>query len=159
MDVRGSLNARRARPATAHNHPNGRCVIVRLHRVMQAPTLGCTGGRTFPSRRADERRIDTPGCAVAVRPPSPPAEGRGMAAPRPDTRPRSGPTRRGVLTGAAATGAALSVPLQLIDPPAAQAVYLPAVRHYPRTVLPSASLLHMANRFTYGYTPALRREI
>ncbi|MBA3265023.1 MAG: DUF1800 family protein, partial [Nocardioidaceae bacterium] len=42
---------------------------------------------------------------------------------------------------------------------AAIAPYLPQVRPYPATKLPSSRTRQMANRFAYGYTPKLRREM
>jgi hypothetical protein len=82
-----------------------------------------------------------------------------MSAPNRAVHPQAVISRRGVLTGAAAAGAVGSLPLQLIDAPPAEAAYLPRVRHYTATKLPSTQALHMANRFTYGYTPGLRREM
>ena len=82
-----------------------------------------------------------------------------MSAPRRAVHPQQGISRRGVLTGAAAASAATALPLQLATAPAAEAAYLPRVRRFPRTVLPSAATLHMANRFSYGYTPALRHDM
>lgn len=38
-------------------------------------------------------------------------------------------------------------------------LFLPPVRPYRDTKIPSGTTLHMANRFSYGYSPALRREI
>ncbi len=42
---------------------------------------------------------------------------------------------------------------------AGAALYLPRVRTYRDTRIPNAATRHMANRFTYGYTPRLRREM
>ncbi len=82
-----------------------------------------------------------------------------MPAPDRAAHPQSEVSRRGVLMGAAAAGAATAVPLQLALPSVAEGAYLPRVRHYRRTALPTAATLHMANRFSYGYTPAIRREM
>src|SRR4051812_11314315 len=82
-----------------------------------------------------------------------------MSAPPPTARPQSGISRRGVLTGAAAAGAAAAVPIDLLSGSEAEAAYRPRVRHYGRTALPSRRALHLANRFSYGYTPALRHNM
>ena len=87
-----------------------------------------------------------------------------MTAPRPAVPTQAGYSRRGVLRGAAAAGVVAgtaAVPLQLLDPLEADAAtaYLPRVRHYTRTQLPSTQALHMANRFSYGYTQQLKGEL
>ena len=75
------------------------------------------------------------------------------------TRQDVGISRRGVVTGAAAAAAVSTLPLQLLQAAPAEAAYLPPVRHYRSTPLPSTAVRHLANRFAYGYTPALRREM
>lgn len=74
--------------------------------------------------------------------------------------------RRGVIAGAVAAGAvaagaaatvATAAPAAADDLSAKQ--YLPKPRRYHRTTAPSDAVRHMANRFAYGYTPALGREI
>ena len=77
------------------------------------------------------------------------------AVPRQD----AGITRRGVVTGAAAAAAVTALPLSVIRAAPAEAAYLPNVRPYRDTPLPSTAVRHMANRFAYGYTPGLRREM
>ncbi len=81
-----------------------------------------------------------------------------MAAPHPAAHSQSGISRRGVLRGAAVASAA-TVAVPLAGAASASAAYRPRVRRYSRTSLPTAPMLHMANRFSYGYTPALRREM
>ncbi len=64
-------------------------------------------------------------------------------------------TRRSVLLGGA--GAAGVVGAAAVAPPAAEAAPRPG--RYKRTPVPSATTLHRLNRFTYGWTPALGRQV
>jgi uncharacterized protein (DUF1800 family) len=71
-------------------------------------------------------------------------------------------SRRAVVVGTAATAAAaaaVSVPLGASSAAAGTTSYLPPTRAYRRTHVPDAATRHLANRFTYGYTPELGREI
>jgi uncharacterized protein (DUF1800 family) len=73
-------------------------------------------------------------------------------------------SRRGLLTGGAAAGV---VAASAVVAPAADAgvdtadakAYLPKVRPYRKTPIPDPATRHMANRFAYGYTPELRKQI
>lgn len=75
--------------------------------------------------------------------------------------PRSMPraSRRGVLVGAAAVGAAATLPALPSLAEASAALVLPPVRPYIATPVPDVTTRHMANRFAYGYTPELGRDI
>ncbi len=74
--------------------------------------------------------------------------------------PLTGLSRRGVLAGAAVTGAAAAITVSSSGAEAAtSAPFLPAVRPYSATAVPSVATRHMANRFAYGYTPRLRRDM
>lgn len=70
----------------------------------------------------------------------------------------AGPSRRTVIAGASVAAAAVAT-APLLQAPAAEAAYLPAVRSYVKTRTPSPATRHMGNRFAYGYTPALGRQI
>ncbi len=67
-------------------------------------------------------------------------------------------SRRGVLAGAAAATAAAGT-AQLWHAETAEAAYRPPVRPYKLTRVPTVATRHMANRFAYGYTPELGRQI
>ncbi len=71
---------------------------------------------------------------------------------------RTGLSRRGILAGATAATAAAATG-SLWSPSAAEATYLPAVRSYRDTPVPSTAERHMANRFTYGYTAAIGQQM
>lgn len=62
-------------------------------------------------------------------------------------------TRRAVLGGSAAAAVTVAVPAS------ATAAYLPRTRAYTKTPLPRRRDLHVLQRFTFGYTPALRRQV
>jgi len=73
-------------------------------------------------------------------------------------------SRRGLLSGAGAAGvvaaATLAAPAaDAADDGAEAKAYLPKVRPYRKTPNPDPATRHMANRFAYGYTPELRRQI
>lgn len=68
-------------------------------------------------------------------------------------------SRRRLVAGAAASGAALSLPLSSRSSAAAYDAYLPPVRPYDGTPLADTATRHMADRFGYGYTPALGAEM
>jgi hypothetical protein len=68
-------------------------------------------------------------------------------------------SRRGVIAGAAAASAAVVLPVSWPDSGSAATPYLPPVRSYTKTPVPGAKVRHMANRFAYGYTPALGAEM
>lgn len=68
-------------------------------------------------------------------------------------------SRRGVLAGAAATTAAVTLPISTAGSARAAEPYLPPVNAYTKTPVPDAFLRHVANRFAYGYTPALGAEM
>lgn len=71
---------------------------------------------------------------------------------------KAGPSRRAVIAGASVVAAAVAT-APLWQASAAEAAYLPAVRSYRQTRVPAPATRHMANRFAYGYTPALGRQI
>jgi uncharacterized protein (DUF1800 family) len=68
-------------------------------------------------------------------------------------------SRRGVLTGAAATSAAVALPVAFPGSASAAEPYLPPVRSYTGTAVPTAQTRQMANGFAYGYTSALGAEM
>ena len=68
-------------------------------------------------------------------------------------------SRRGVIAGAAAASAAVALPVAWADSASAGTPYLPPVRSYTQTPVPAAAIRQMANRFAYGYTPALGEEM
>ncbi len=68
-------------------------------------------------------------------------------------------SRRNVIAGAAATSAGIALPVTLAGRASAATPYLPPVRSYTATALPDVQTQHMANRFSYGYTPALGAEM
>jgi uncharacterized protein (DUF1800 family) len=80
------------------------------------------------------------------------------------TAPTKPLTRRGLLAGGTAAGVAVASAGLAPAADAATAdgeakAYLPKVRPYRKTVVPDVAARHMANRFAYGYTPELRKQI
>lgn len=67
------------------------------------------------------------------------------------------PSRRAILGGLAATSAAVALPALTASPAEAATAYRPA--RYNKTPVPTAAARHMGNRFAYGMTPALAREM
>jgi uncharacterized protein (DUF1800 family) len=67
-------------------------------------------------------------------------------------------SRRALVGGAAVLAAAAAVPVALPATPA-EAGSLPRTRPYRKTPVPGRRARHLVQRFTYGYTPALRREV